>query len=289
VTVAGQAGHPGPALAGVVLAAGEGRRLRPLTHLRPKPLCPVGGTTTLLDRALEAVTPHSGSGPEHVAVNAHHLTDQVVAHVGESAHVSVEAPQALGTAGALGHLSSWLDGRSVLLANGDAYLAPRAGSLDPALARLVEGWDGERCRLLVAPAGHLASGSGRSLRPDFTDARGDWVYVGACVLPGEVVARLPATPSGLYEQLWRDLDARDQLDLFAFDGTAIDCGTPQSYLRANLHASGGASVVGPGAVVEGRLTRAVVWDGAWVGHDEDLVEVVRAGDRTHRLTVDAHS
>ena len=47
-------------------------------------------------------------------------------------------------------------------------------------------------------------------------------------------------------------------------------------------------MVGVGAVVEGRLTRSVVWDGAWVGPDEDLVEVVRAGDRTHRITVDAH-
>lgn len=282
------AGHADPTLAGVVLAAGEGRRLRPLTYLRPKPLCPVGGTA-LLARALQAVTAHSGWGPSNVAVNAHHLADQVVTHVGERAQVSVENPQALGTAGALGQLSSWLGGRSVLLANGDAYLAQHASSVDGVLDALVEGWDGERCRLLVAPAGRSASGSGRHPRPDFSDARGDWAYLGACVLPGDLVARLPSTPSGLYEELWRDLDARDELDLLAFDGVAIDCGTPSAYLRANLHSSGGQSVVGTGAVVEGRLTRSVVWDGAWVGPGEDLVEVVRAGDRKHRVTVDARS
>ena len=44
------AGHESPA--GVVLAAGLGTRLRPLTHLRPKALCPVGGVP-LLDLALE--------------------------------------------------------------------------------------------------------------------------------------------------------------------------------------------------------------------------------------------
>lgn len=286
----------GPAvsgLAGVVLAAGAGRRLRPLTLLRPKPLCPVGDTT-LLDRALGAVEQHVGRGSDHVAVNAHHLAGQVVAHVGARAHLSVEMPEVLGTAGALGALCGWLGGRDVLLLNGDTYLAPRSGAPEHVLDGLLDGWDGEHCRLLVAPAGRsatgpgrFAAGAGRGLRPDFSDSRGDWGYLGACLLPGDVVAGLPATPSGLYEELWQELDARDLLDLNAFDGVAIDCGTPQDYLRANLHASGGESVVGAGAVVEGRLTRSVVWGGAWVGPDEDLVDVVRAGDRERPVTVDA--
>ncbi len=249
----------------MVLAAGEGRRLRPLTLLRPKPLCPVAGIP-LIDWALSALAPHVGTGPDAVAVNAHHLAQQVVTHVGDRAHLSVEQPEALGTAGALGALASWLDGRPVLLVNGDVYLAPRSGLVDTVLDGLVEGWDGERCRLLVAPAGRSATaGSSPRLRADFTDDRGHWGYVGACLLPGDVVAGLPSRPSGLYEELWRELDARRLLDLRELDGLAIDCGTPHDYLRANLHASGGASVVGAGAVVEGTLTRSVVWDGAFVG------------------------
>ena len=51
-----------PDLVGVVLAAGEGRRLRPLTDLRPKPLCPVGNRA-LLDLALERVRPVVGASP----------------------------------------------------------------------------------------------------------------------------------------------------------------------------------------------------------------------------------
>lgn len=46
--------------AGVVLAAGAGERVRPLSLLRPKPLFPVasaGGVSTLLDRALDALGP----------------------------------------------------------------------------------------------------------------------------------------------------------------------------------------------------------------------------------------
>jgi NDP-sugar pyrophosphorylase family protein len=256
-------------LAGVALAAGLGTRLRPLTSLRPKALCPVGGVP-LLDRALDRLTPWTGAGPASVAVNAHHLADHVVAHVGDRAHLSVEQPEVLGTAGALGRLRDWVAGRHVLLTNADAYL-------DGECSALLEGgggWDGERCRLLVAPA---ADGG------DFDGTR----YVGACLLPWRLVRGLAEEPAGLYEVLWRAEHAAGRLELVAFGGTAIDCGTPADYLAANLAASGGRSVVGDGAVVEGTLDECVVWDGAYVGPDEHLVRCVRAGTREHPLTVDA--
>lgn len=49
--------------------------------------------------------------------------------------------------------------------------------------------------------------------------------------------------------------------------------------------SGVRSVVGDGAVVEGTVERCLVWDGAYVGPDEHLVECARAGSRTEPLTV----
>ncbi|MFP5345759.1 MAG: NTP transferase domain-containing protein [Actinomycetes bacterium] len=263
---ADDAGPSPRGLAGVVLAAGLGTRLRPLTNLRPKALCPIGGTP-LLDLALQRLEPICGRGSERVAVNAHHHAEQVVAHVGERAFVSVEAAQPLGTAGALGRLRGWLAGRDVLLTNADAYLL---GSLD----ELVEGWDGDRCRLLVVDTGEPS---------DFSTCR----YVGACLLPWRLVSGLSDEPSGLYELLWRPEDDAGRLELVRFSGTAVDCGTPTDYLAANLLASGGESVVGEGAVVEGAITRCVVWDGAYVGPDEELVEVIRAGTRTHPLTVPA--
>src|SRR5690349_14700046 len=60
----------------IVLAAGEGRRLRPLTEVRPKALCPVGNVT-LLDRMLARLTALGLAGPDRVAVNACYLGDQV--------------------------------------------------------------------------------------------------------------------------------------------------------------------------------------------------------------------
>ncbi len=85
--------------------------------------------------------------------------------------------------------------------------------------------------------------------------------------------------------LWRHQEAEGALELVPFDGTVVDCGTPADYLRANLHASGGHPVVGEGAVVRGTLVRSVVWDGAAVGPDEHLVDVIRAGTADEPVTV----
>jgi len=258
----------GDGLAGVVLAAGAGTRLAPLTTLRPKALCPVGGVP-LLDLALDRLRAATGAdGPGVLAVNAHHHAEQVAAHVAGRAHVSVERPQALGTAGALGALRTWLAGRDVLVTNADSYLPD--GLALPGGKPFSGGWDGGRCRLAC-----ILVGAGE--RADFRLPDGRGVrYVGAALLPGALVARLAATPSGLYEVLWRGEAERGALDLQVIEGSAVDCGTVADYLRANLRASGGASVVGVGADVRGRLTRSVVWDGAHVGADEHLVDVVRA-------------
>ncbi len=266
-------------LAAVVLAAGRGNRLRPLTDLMPKVLFPVDGVH-LLDRALHRLADHRLVGPDQVAVNAHYRDDQIVAAVGARARVSPEQPEALGTAGALGLLRDWLAGRDVLVVNGDVDF------LDPAaLAPLLNGWDlakeadPARCRLLCAPAG------GR--RTDFSRGPDRWRYLGACLLPWSLVRGLRAEPSGLYEVLWRDLESQGRLDLIGISSSSVDCGTPADYLAANLSRSGGRSVVGAEAVVEGVLDRCVVWDGARVAPGEHLRESIRAGTPEDPITVPA--
>lgn len=264
-------------LCAVVLAAGAGTRLRPLTTVTPKALCPVGNVP-LLDRALDLAAGLSGlTGPAEVAVNAHHHAEQIVAAIGARAHPSVERPEALGTAGAVGLLRDWVAGRDVLVINADAYLA------GPLPAGFVAGWSGTRPRLLVVPAG--------AKRRDFAE----WRFAGVSLLPAVAATRLRAEPSGLYEVVWRDAWAAGELDLEPFSGVFVDCGTPADYLAANLDAAppGAAglvspdaritgqaieSVVGAGANVAGRIRRCVVWPGAQVHPDEILTDAIRAAD-----------
>jgi CTP:molybdopterin cytidylyltransferase MocA len=197
-------------LAALVLAAGRGERLRPLTDHTPKPLLEIGGTT-LLDAALDRIAGAVTLTPADVAVNAHWLADQIVAAVGGRAYVSVEEPVALGTAGAVGALRDWLAGRDVLIANSDTWFA---GPLD--VRRFVDEWDRSRPRLLV-----VADEEG----PDFEHR---WRFAGLSLLPGATAAALEPVPSGLYEAVWRD----SAVELVPTEIEAIDCGTPADLAQA---------------------------------------------------------
>ena len=58
---------------GMILAAGLGKRMQPLTNKKPKPLLEIGGST-LLERAINLLINH---GVEEITVNTHHLADQI--------------------------------------------------------------------------------------------------------------------------------------------------------------------------------------------------------------------
>jgi MurNAc alpha-1-phosphate uridylyltransferase len=265
-------------LCAVVLAAGEGQRLRPLTDALPKALCPVGNVP-LLDLALARVAGFGLSGPADVAVNASYLGDQVVAHTGDRAHLSVEPDHPLGTSGGVGNLRDWIGGRGVLVSNADAYLAGG----DPRV--LLDGWDGETVRLLGQPVDDTTRAG------LFSGHR----FVGFSLLPWRRVRDLGTAPAELVHTVWRPAEAAGELEVVAFDGVFFDTGTPRDYLTANLHAAGGGnlvagtvtgrcvrSVVGSGAVVAGAVTDSVVWPGAVVAAGERLDHVIRAG---RQLTV----
>lgn len=307
----------GPPLAGLVLAAGAGTRLLPLTSRRPKPLCPVANRPLLdhaVGRVLDALAEGArraahprrgglGAAPvaADVAVNVCHGRAQLEAHLGArwpALHVSVEEP-ALGTAGAIGPLRAWLDGRALLIVNGDTWCP---ASLVP----FVAGWDGERVAVAVSGRPPLHARSG----------------IVASILPGADAATVASEPAGLWERFWRDRLAAGALQSFGVDGPFVDCATPADYLRANLLAIAGGdragaegaaepgaaaggvdagavrgprslvhptavlgphavverSVVGAGATVEGHVTGSVLWPGTSVGPGERLVGCVRADD-----------
>jgi mannose-1-phosphate guanylyltransferase/MurNAc alpha-1-phosphate uridylyltransferase len=189
-------------------------------------------------------------------------------------HLSEEQPEALGTAGALGALRPWIDGRDVLVVNADTW-AP--GDLTP----FVAGWDRAGPCVLV----HGSTSFGPRAR------------VAANLLPWSATRALEPVPTGLYEVVWRRHHDEGALDVALHDGPFVDCGTPADLLEANLAAvalAGGApvvdptadvsagrvvgrSVVGPGAVVRGTVDDSVLWPGAVVADGEVLVRSLRTG------------
>ncbi|MEV4637340.1 NTP transferase domain-containing protein [Actinoplanes sp. NPDC049548] len=269
----------GTSVAALILAAGEGQRLRPLTTLVPKALCPVANVA-LLDRALARVAGLGLSGPSRVAVNAAYLADQVIAHVGERAQVSHEPDGPLGTSGGVGRLRGWIDGRGALVGNADAYLADPQREPGKDIAALLDGWNGDTVRMLTKPVppGDTGGFSGRR-------------FAGFSLLPWRYVRDLAPEFSDLVRTVWRPAEAAGDLELIPYEGVYIDTGTPATYLAANLHAAGGSlvdpaatvtghadgSVIGAGAVVEGRVSGCVIWPGARVAAGENLTDVIRAG------------
>ncbi len=222
----------------VVLAAGLGTRLRPLTLVRPKPLLPVWGTS-LLERAIRRL---ERWGVEEIAVNAHHLAPQVRLYSAErrgSAKITVaEEPEILGTGGVLNPLKGWIGGDPFWLVNGDVL----AEGLEPGpIAEAFERSGGFAACWLSSEHGP------RTVEPDpqgricnwKSDVPGDWgtaTYCGWAMLSPKVIDYLP--PSGFstivsaYERAMME-DARFVVGVEEKNSWWADCGTLETYLEAH--------------------------------------------------------
>ncbi len=148
----------------MVLAAGLGKRMRPLTATRPKPLIEVAGRT-LLDRALDRV---EAAAITNAVVNAHYFADQIDAAVRARAgslaiKVSDERAQLLETGGGVTKALPLIDADPFFVINADNMWID--GSADT-LRLLAQRWDSEAmdALLLLVP---LARATGYDGRGDF--------------------------------------------------------------------------------------------------------------------------
>ncbi|HEX3853382.1 MAG TPA: NDP-sugar synthase, partial [Polyangiaceae bacterium] len=126
----------------IVLCAGFGTRLRPLTDELPKPLVPVGDRS-ILEHALDRL---ADAGFREVIINVHHLPalfERSIAHLAMRVRVVVE-PEIRGTAGGVAGAGALLESDPVLVWNGDILV-------DPPLDQLVAGTAPDSFCLGVAP------------------------------------------------------------------------------------------------------------------------------------------
>jgi N-acetyl-alpha-D-muramate 1-phosphate uridylyltransferase len=140
---------PGAAVPEVamVMAAGLGKRMRPLTATRPKPLIEVAGKP-LLDHAIDRLR---SAGVRKAVVNVHYLADAVEAHLknrvkGIEIALSDERKRLLETGGGLIKALPLIDSDPFLVVNSDNYWVD--GPVD-ALRLLASGWDGTRMDALL--------------------------------------------------------------------------------------------------------------------------------------------
>jgi mannose-1-phosphate guanylyltransferase len=270
----------------MILAAGLGTRLRPLTTLLPKPLVPIGDRPAIahLVDALE------GAGFARVVANAHHLAGAVEALTSADPRlaVSLEA-ELLGTAGGVRFArdSRLLTRERALVVNGDLFGALPLAELAGAPC------DGD-ARLLVAPASAGAGNVGVDAHGRVVRLRRESVapgevaafdYLGCALFAGPALEALPAVGCLVGDLLLPRLRSGARVEIFPFEGAWIDVGSLGAYLEANLrwlramrldrfvapgvpmqNARIEASVVLAGARIEdgARLERCVVWPGAEV-------------------------
>lgn len=270
-------------LRALVLAAGLGTRLRPLTDQVPKPLLPVCG----LPAAGYALAALAAAGCEAVALNLHHLGERIRQSFGEEFAgmplVYSEEPALLGTLGALAPLASFLgEADLVLLINGDSLC-------NWPLRRLVRRHQasGARATLLLASRPDPKSFGGGvavdrrarilSFRPDSggpTEHR-RYVFAGAHVLSRDLLARAEERPASIVEELYEPLlGEQAHLQALVTHRRWHDLGMPSRYLDGAIDWARGAwprhpwrrSWVSPQAVVESgaRLLGSVIEPGARV-------------------------
>lgn len=198
----------------MVLAAGHGKRMRPLSATTPKPLISVAGKT-LLDHCLDGL---GACDVETAVVNVHYLADLVEAHLSrrQTPHIIVSDERAglLDTGGGIARALPHLGEKPFFLRNSDSFWLE---GVRPNLQWLTEGWDDDRMDALlllaatVDSAGYAGRGDfnldkeGRlSRRPERTVA--PFVYAGAAILHPRLFTDAPDGAFSLNLQFDRAID-----------------------------------------------------------------------------------
>ncbi len=231
----GPAKNPSVAM---VLAAGLGKRMRPITDTIPKPLVRVSGKT-LLDWGLDSLTE---AGVERAVVNVHYLPDQIVEHVASRQapriEISDERDGLLDSAGGIVRALPRLGAAPFYIVNADTFWIDEGV---PNLTRLALAWDTGRMDILLMLA-DLEQATGHSGGTDFlvapdgtlSRARGapdGLIYAGAAIVHPRLFAAAPETPHSL-NRYFDEAIASGRLHGMRMSGSWITVGTPDAIAPA---------------------------------------------------------
>ncbi|WP_156416950.1 nucleotidyltransferase family protein [Sphingopyxis sp. H050] len=220
----------------MVMAAGIGKRMRPLTATRPKPLVRVAGKA-LIDHSLDRI---EAAGIGHVVVNVHYLADALEAHLAAQKRrftiaVSDERAQLLETGGGMMKALPLLTGDPILIVNSDNIWTD--GPQD-SIANLARHWDDAKMDALLLVI-RQASATGHGGKGDFhMDPAGKlsrrkpgriapFVYTGIQLVSRRLLVDAPEGPFST-NILWDRAIAAGRLYGLSHMGQWFDVGTPAS-------------------------------------------------------------
>jgi N-acetyl-alpha-D-muramate 1-phosphate uridylyltransferase len=223
----------------MVLAAGLGTRMRPLTDDRPKALVQVAGRALVdhvLDRLVEA-------GLKRAVINAHAFADALETHVKRRDDIEIiisdERARLMDTGGGVKQARPLLGDDPIIVCNIDSVWEEAHGS---AIARLAEGFDPSRmgARLLLAALDQCLGFDGAG--DFFMDERGmltlrapmphaPWAYMGAQIIDPRSVDEEPLEPFS-FMRVWKRLLAQGRLFGAPLEGFWMHVGDPRARAEA---------------------------------------------------------
>ena len=223
----------------MVLAAGLGTRMRPITDTKPKPLVEVAGKP-LIDHVLDKL---AEAGVRHAVVNVHHHADQMVAHLkarsAPRVTISDEREELLDSGGGVVKALPSLKGDAIFVLNSDTFWLDGASRNLP---RMAEVWDPDRmdALLLVAAltasvgfdgAGDFSFSADGRLRRRAERLVTPFAFAGVSIMSRKSFEDAPDGPFSL-NRIWDKAIEADRLFGLRLDGTWLHVGTPQAIVEA---------------------------------------------------------
>ena len=222
-------------LTGMVLAAGLGKRMRPLSAITPKPLIPIAGQA-MIDRALSAL---ALANVRRTIINVHYLADLVEVHVKQREDMEIvisdERTELLETGGGIAKALPLIGDEAFYLLNSDSFwMEGSVSNLDLLAHHWVnEGMDG---LLLLSPTVEAVGYQGRGdflmdpygrLRRRKAHEVSPYVYSGAAILHPRLFDGAAVSRHSLNVQFDKAIDAGRLYGLI-MDGTWMHVGTPSA-------------------------------------------------------------
>jgi MurNAc alpha-1-phosphate uridylyltransferase len=226
----------------MIMAAGLGTRMRPLTNDRPKPLVTVAGKA-LIDHDLDRLV---AAGVGTVVVNLHYRAEMLRAHLARRRDIEIvwsdESGELLGTGGGVARALSHFKGEPFFVLNSDSVWVEGVSS---ALARMMEMWDESRMDGLLLMASMVTAmgyegmgdfvmdGEGRLARPG-ENATTPFAFPGVQIVHPRLFAD---APQGAFSTniLWDRAIAAGRLYGTRLDGVWIHVGTPEARDQAEAY------------------------------------------------------